>query len=523
LIGFGALLGLLGKLPWQSRGTLYEDPQGRYSYRIDPNWKQVRTDGDYAQFEQASPSMTLYSTVVETSDVDDAFVQASIAMGLDPDLLQNVETASLGDWYLVRSEDSAGLQHGYAAQQVGSTVVVFVVRGNEPGINPENPSTLRIVASTKLAGKVETVIESYADLEELVRAQVDGLTGSVSLALVHNGEIVYTYTYGEANPVESIPADANTIYPWGSMSKILTAVAAMQLVEQGKIDLDAWPGEYVPEFPETWHMRVRDLFTHSGCMIDHNSQERGYVTTGDGELPPLVDVSEAYVREFPDLACEPGFVTSYSNPHYLELGRIVEEVSGQSFEDYVTARLLIPLGMESAAYRFDPADQRYARLHATNTEAEQLIRDLNAYSSISGESLVIHTGDSHTTMTPFRVLAPWGGMYSTPTDVAAFLQMHLNGGRYGDAQLLQPETVAAMQERLTALDGSDLGMGLGWWHGEDDFGPFVYHAGSVNAGEALMRVYPEQDVGVVVMGSMVDYRPGKILDALMQAWASEGR
>jgi CubicO group peptidase (beta-lactamase class C family) len=523
LIGFGALLGLLGKLPWQSRGTLYEDPQGRYSYRIDPNWKQVRTDGDYAQFEQASPSMTLYSTVVETSDVDDAFVQASIAMGLDPDLLQNVETASLGDWYLVRSEDSAGLQHGYAAQQVGSTVVVFVVRGNEPGINPENPSTLRIVASTKLAGKVETVIESYADLEELVRAQVDGLVGSVSLALVHNGEIVYTYTYGEANPVESIPADANTIYPWGSMSKILTAVAAMQLVEQGKIDLDAWPGEYVPEFPETWHMRVRDLFTDSGCMIDHNRQERGYVTTGDGELPPLVDVSEAYVREFPDLACEPGFVTSYSNPHYLELGRIVEEVSGQSFEDYVTARLLIPLGMESAAYRFDPADQRYARLHATNTEAEQLIRDLNAYSSISGESLVIHTGDSHTTMTPFRVLAPWGGMYSTPTDVAAFLQMHLNGGRYGDAQLLQPETVAAMQERLTALDGSDLGMGLGWWHGEDDFGPFVYHAGSVNAGEALMRVYPEQDVGVVVMGSMVDYRPGKILDALMQAWASEGR
>ena len=58
-------------------------------------------------------------------------------------------------------------------------------------------------------------------------------------------------------------------------------------------------------------------------------------------------------------------------------------------------------------------------------------------------------------------------------------------------------------------------MGLGWWHGEDEFGPYVYHAGSVNVGEALMRVYPEQDVGVVVMGRMVDYRPGKILDGLM--------
>jgi len=304
------------------------------------------------------------------------------------------------------------------------------------------------------------------------------------------------------------------------MSKILTAVAVMQLVEQAKVDLDAWPGEYVPEFPETWNMRVRDLFTHSGCMIDHHSQGRGYITTGNAELPPLVDVSKAYVREFPDLACEPGLVTSYSNPHYLVLGRIVEEVSGQSFEDYVTAHLLIPLGLESATYRFDPADQRYARLHATNTETEQLIKDMNAYSPISDASLVVHIGDSHTTMTPFRVLAPWGGTYSTPTDVAAFLQMHLNGGRYGDAELLQPESVAAMQERLIALDGSDLGMGLGWWHGEDEFGPFVYHMGTVNVGEALMRVYPEQDVGVVVMGSVVDYRPDKILDGLMQAFVA---
>ena len=64
---------------------------------------------------------------------------------------------------------------------------------------------------------------------------------------------------------------------------------------------------------------------------------------------------------------------------------------------------------------------------------------------------------------------------------------------------------------------------LGWWQGEDDFGSYVEHRGSVAAGEALMRIYPKQNVGIVVMGNMMDYRPVKILEGVMQAWVNEGQ
>ena len=80
-------------------------------------------------------------------------------------------------------------------------------------------------------------------------------------------------------------------------------------------------------------------------------------------------------------------------------------------------------------------------------------------------------------MDDFRILPPWGGLLGTPSDITHFLQMYLNGGRYGDDQILKPETVAAMQEMQTSTDGSPLGFGLSWWIGKDDFGEFYYHNG----------------------------------------------
>jgi CubicO group peptidase (beta-lactamase class C family) len=86
------------------------------------------------------------------------------------------------------------------------------------------------------------------------------------------------------------------------------------------------------------------------------------------------------------------------------------------------------------------------------------------------ESLVLQKGESFSTVDDFRPLAPWGGLLGTPSDLTHFLQMHFNGGRYGDVQILKPETVAAMQEMQTTTDGSPLGFGLSWFIGKDNFG-----------------------------------------------------
>jgi CubicO group peptidase (beta-lactamase class C family) len=99
--------------------------------------------------------------------------------------------------------------------------------------------------------------------------------------------------------------------------------------------------------------------------------------------------------------------------------------------------------------------------------------------------------------------------------------MFLNGGRYGDTQILKPETVDAMQEMQSAADGSPLGFGLSWMVGEDEFGDFIFHSGGGASIESTMRFYPDLDLGVVVMSSVNGSQVEKIAEALVSAWQHE--
>jgi CubicO group peptidase (beta-lactamase class C family) len=99
--------------------------------------------------------------------------------------------------------------------------------------------------------------------------------------------------------------------------------------------------------------------------------------------------------------------------------------------------------------------------------------------------------------------------------------MQMNGGRYGEIQILKPETVAAMQDMQTSTDGSALGFGLSWWIGEDDLGTYYYHDGGGHTIETTMRFYPDQDLGVVVMGSVNGCQAVRIAEGLVSAWMRE--
>jgi CubicO group peptidase (beta-lactamase class C family) len=383
---------------------------------------------------------------------------------------------------------------------------------------------VRVLESMKITGKGESEeasIESYADLEAMVRNQVDGLAGSVSIAAVHQGEIAYTYVYGEADPIEGVPADTRTIYRYGSMTKPFTATALMQLVEQGLVDLDAWPGEYVPEFPGRWHVTVRQLLDHSACMPDEERLVTGLIAGRGESFPSLEEIFTAYVGDDLELGCEPGKHSNYANAHYLALARIIEEVSGEPYEMYVVNHVLTPLGMESTHFQLVEAEERYAKGQYPTARIDELVARLNEYRGPGQESFVLQRGDSFSTVDDFRILPPWGGLLGTPSELTHFLQMHLNGGRYRDSQILQPETVAAMQEMQTSNDGSPLGFGLSWFVGEGEPGDVFYHGGGGATIETTMRYYPDLDLGVVVMGSVNGYGAERIADALVSAWMHE--
>jgi len=339
--------------------------------------------------------------------------------------------------------------------------------------------------------------------------------------VMDKGEIVYTYVYGEANPVEGIPADTQTIYRYGSMTKPFTATALMQLVEQGLVDLDAWPGKYVPGFPDHWKVTVRQLLDHSACMPDKMSQVDGLIARRGESFPPLEEIFTTYLKGDTELACEPGKTSQYANAHYLTLARIIEEVSGESYETYVVDHILTPLGMDSTHFQIVEAPERYAKGQYPTAKIDALVAQLNEYRGSDWGDLVLQKGESFATLDDFTPLAPWGGLLGNPSDLTHFLQMYLSGGRYGDTQILKPETVAAMQEMQTSTDGSPLGFGLSWFIGKDDFGEFYQHTGGGATIETTMRFYPDLDLGVVVMGDVNGYGSEKIADGLASAWMNE--
>ena len=513
-------LGMLDRLPWQS-GEFYEDPQGRFTMQVDRAWEQVETDGTHTEFKVTDPPMNMYLLVLQASTIDEAFSQTMQVLGFDPALLTGGGTTTFGDWEAYAQEDGAGLMYGLAGQIVGENAYVFMVKANEPGINADNPAVVRALTGVKIAGKEEIEIKSYADVEAVVREQVDSLAGSVSIAVVHKGEIVYTYAYGEANPVDGIAADTGTIYAFGSMTKPFTATALMQLVEQGKVDLDTWPGQYISEFPESWNVTVRQLLDHSACMPGSDRLTDGLIVKPEESFAPLEEIFTTYVKDYPDLVCEPGKVSNYSNPHFLALGRIIEEVSGEPFETYVVDHILTPLAMESTRFQLVEADERYAKEQFPAAQIDEFVAKINEYRGPGQEALVLQKGEAFATLDDYRILPPWGGLRGTPSDVTHFLQMHMNKGRYGDSQILKPETVAAMQEMQTSIDGSPLGFGLSWWIKEDEFGEFIGHNGSTAVAENVMHFYPDLDLGVVVMANIPGYHPGWIAEDLVSAWMNE--
>ena len=514
-------LGILGRLPWQG-GDLYQDPQGRFTMEIDPSWEQVETDGSYAQFKLPEPPVNMYLLVLEASTVDEAFSQAMKVVGFDPGLLGGDAVTTFGDWHAYQQDDSAGLTYALAGQIVGDKAYVLMVKTDKPGVSVENAALLRALYSIKIAGKEEIVIESYADVEDYVRKEVDRLAGSsLSIAVVHQGEIVYTYAYGQANPAAGIPADTQTIYQFGSMTKVVTASALMQLVEQGRVDLDAWPGEYIPEFPERWNVTVRQLLTHSACMPHSDRLTDGLIAYPGESFPPLEEVFTTYVKDYPDLVCEPGKASAYSNPPFLALARIIEEVSGEPYDAYVVDHLLTPLAMESTSFKFVEVDERYAKDQYPAAKVDDFIAQLNDYRGPGQEELVLQKGEPFATLNDYQILPPWGGLRGTPSDVTHFVQMHLSGGRYGDNQILKPETVAAMQEIQLSTDGKPLGFGLSWWIRKDDFGDFYYHVGDGAGSEGTMRIYPDLGLGVVVMSNVRGYQRDRIVEGLVSAWMHE--
>jgi CubicO group peptidase (beta-lactamase class C family) len=299
-----------------------------------------------------------------------------------------------------------------------------------------------------------------------------GIPGA-AIAVVQDGRIVHEHGVGVADD-SGRPVTAQTPFVIGSLAKSLTALAVAQLAERGIVNLDAPVRRYIPDFA------VADTAASAAITVRQLLDQTSGLTGAAGTVPlsapatSLADQVQALATVKPTSA--PGVAYQYSNANYVVLGRLIEVVSGQSYEAYMQANVFKPLDMTHTSSVFATA------------EANGL-----------GEAHRLWFGlpDSHTPL--FREdLAPAGFVASTADDLANVLVAEMNGGRFGATSIASPATVDALWTGA-APAGPEGRYAMGWFDGTFEGQRIVSHSGSSTDMASYQAVIPSRGLGVVVL------------------------
>lgn len=325
------------------------------------------------------------------------------------------------------------------------------------------------------AGIIEThgpaaVSGDYAEIDEYVTAamQRHNIPG-IALAVTRGDKELYSKGYGTAGTGR--PVSADTPFYLGSISKSFTALAVMQLVEQGQIELDAPVQTYLPWFTvadeqASQQITIRHLLQHTSGLSDS-----GYMPTlaADSSLEMLVrDLSRARST------APVGTKMQYFNPGYSTLGLIIETVSGQSYGDYLSEHVFGPLGMkrtftDAAAAKEAGLTQGYAQIFMFAVPMKQPV---------------------------YQYDLPAGFIISSANDMARYLMAMNNGGELDGVQVLKPESVELMFTPNSEIGSS---YGFGWQIYQNNGETNITHGGDTERFHTNMLLLPENNLSLVML------------------------
>ena len=283
----------------------------------------------------------------------------------------------------------------------------------------------------------------------------------LSVAVVKPG-VVWSKGFGLADVEAPTPADADTVYLWFSMTKLVTATAVLQLADRGRLDLDSPVASLVPDFPRRdggSRVTCRHLLSHSAGLA--NPIPIGWVRPAEAPAEDLGAFTARLLKKQSRLRGEPGKRPSYSNLGYLVLGEVVEAAGGVSYVDYVRAQILEPLGMTATdfMYRADMAARAATGYHPRFRISTPLLRVMTP------AGIFDHPVGRFWVLSRFCVHgAPYGGLIGTVTDAARFLALHVDPRAHRD--VLCEDAVIAM--RQATAHGRKLDVGLGWFRRRSD-------------------------------------------------------
>jgi CubicO group peptidase (beta-lactamase class C family) len=332
--------------------------------------------------------------------------------------------------------------------------------------------------------------EKIRQIEQLISSEMSKQSiAGLSVAVVTDNQLRWSAGYGFADVENFVPAKAATSYRLGSISKPITAVALMRLVEQGKLDLDAPVQKYCPAFPQKqWPVTARQILGHLAGIRHYKSNEefdstRFYPSIGEG-LAMFKDDA---------LLQEPGTKYTYSTFGYSVLGCAVEGASGQTFADFVRENVFKPAGMDRMRVDSVP-DLIPNRAQGYRRGAGGTLRN----SPLADNSYKV----------------PGGGFVSTVEDLAKFAAALQTG------KVLKRETVEQMYASQQTRDGKATNYGMGFGVAAVNGQRYIGHSGAQQRVSTILQMAPDKGVAVAVMVNVEDTRltplANQILDILMR-------
>lgn len=340
-----------------------------------------------------------------------------------------------------------------------------------------------VSCSQKVEQKIsqETIANTEQEIEQVME---DFETVGVSYVIVKDNEIIYKDAKGWKNRETEEPLTPDNLFRIASISKSFSSTALMQLIEEGKIDLQDDINEHLdfeirnPNFPDT-PITVEMLLSHTSSISDKN----GYFRLS------IIDPreNEEWQKSYNDYA--PGSEYEYCNLCFNMLGGVIENLTEKRFDEAMKTRILDPLGLE-AGFNIDELNSdRFATLYSHNRDENTYSPSPSAYSSRKEALQDYELGYSA------PIFSPTGGLKISATDLAKYMMVHMNYGRYEEEQLISEELSKTMQTPILNSYGLALRVDEEVIPGER----MVGHTGNAYGLYSAMFFEPEKKFGIVVV------------------------
>lgn len=363
------------------------------------------------------------------------------------------------------------------------------------GAAPHQVSAASVAAGPQDPKEIEQFADAFFSRPDIK----DQMAGAV-IVVTKGDQILLKKGYGYANVEEKLPVDPDqTVFRIASISKVITSTAVMQLVDQGKLDLNKELNNYLGDVQISNQTKVPLTMKHllmNSTGFDYGDSSE--LSTND--LTIEVPLKQYVLDNTPVVVRNPGDLYRYDNNGFTLQGYAVEQVSGQSFGAYVKEHIFEPLGMKSSDFRLTPALAK--RLAVTYDPLGEVIPP---YATVPTE-------------------LPAGGMLSTGTDMAKFMMAHLGSGKLGDARILSEESATDMHSPQLGIHAKLPNMAYGFeYSGQHLYnGHYVVEKGGDYFGfHSGMWLIPVDEIGIYVAVNRDQEIRGPLIEAFMDHYYPE--